>query len=875
MTIRAHGLVQGVGFRPTVWRLAQQHGLRGHVLNDGEGVLILAIGVPDRLQRFLDDLKSQPPVLARIDGLICEPAMFQDIPCGFTILASATGSVTTGILPDASTCADCLAEIFDPVARRYRYPLTNCTHCGPRLTIQERIPYDRSGTTMSRFALCPACAAEYENPRDRRFHAQPIACHACGPKVWLERTDHNQIAIQALTRLDAVDAACTLLQQGRIVAIKGLGGMQLACDATREEAVSRLRRKKARDGKPFALMARDLRVIRDYCEVSEQEQSLLESPAAPMVILERRLSTGLAHIIHDGSSRNRQGATRDGHTEAPAAEAHLKQYVEAASDEPARQHADKPHAGLSQPGHPLLPDSNGSHGGCSRSGHELCGLEPELPSTIAPSVAPGLRTLGFMLPNTALHHLLLQRMDHPIVLTSGNRSDEPQWIDNEEAKAHLGDMADSFLLHDRPIAHRVDDSVVKVMGGAARIFRRSRGYAPAPILLPFGFAEALPVLALGGELKSTFCLLQDGRAILSHHIGDLNDPLTLADYQRAMAQYRRLFVHSPAVLAIDRHPEYRSSKIGRELAATERSTLREVQHHHAHIAACLAEHGVPLEHPPVLGIALDGLGYGDDGTFWGGEFLLADYRTAKRVATFRPVALLGGEQAIREPWRNTYAHLMATFGWECFARHYGGLDLHRYLAGKPRALLDRMIARGINSPLASSCGRLFDAVAAAVGICRDRAGYEGQAAVELEQQVDRRTLEEEDEASAYPFAISSLKETELPALDPSAMWKALLDDLLRRTPVSTMAARFHKGLARAICAVADQATRGEDGGRAIRQVALSGGVFQNQTLFELVVTGLEALGVHVLAHSEIPCNDGGLALGQAVIAAAQQVPCGQ
>ena len=323
-------------------------------------------------------------------------------------------------------------------------------------------------------------------------------------------------------------------------------------------------------------------------------------------------------------------------------------------------------------------------------------------------------------------------------------------------------------------------------------------------------------------------------------------------------------------LVFDRHPEYLSSKLGRELAATETITLREVQHHHAHIAACLAENGIPHEHPPVLGIALDGLGYGDDGTLWGGEFLLADYRTARRVGTFKPMALLGGEQAIKEPWRNTYAHLMTALGWARFAKNYGELDLYRYLADKPRALLDGMIARCINSPMASSCGRLFDAVAAAIGICRDRAGYEGQAAVELEQQVDRRTLEEEEDR-VYPFAMPFLKETKLPYLDPSAMWEALLDDLLLKTPISVMAARFHKGLARAICAMADQATRGEGGERAVRQVALSGGVFQNQVLSELVATGLEALGFQVLSHRQVPCNDGGLALGQAVIAAAQEL----
>ncbi|MDI3461566.1 MAG: Acylphosphate phosphohydrolase / [NiFe] hydrogenase metallocenter assembly protein HypF [Nitrospira sp.] len=778
--IRVRGLVQGVGFRPAVWRLAQEHWLRGHVLNDGQGVRIYAIGTPEQLQRFMADLKEHPPTLARIVEVVSEPASFQDIPPDFTIIESGSGEVTTGVVPDAATCQECLREILDPFARRYRYPFTNCTHCGPRLTIQDKIPYDRSGTTMSAFPMCSSCEAEYQDPNDRRFHAQPIACHACGPKVWLERADGKPIAVEALTMLDAVDAACTLLQKGRVVAIKGLGGVQLACDATQEEAISRLRRLKARGGKPFALMAREVQIIHRYCEVSEQEVALLESPAAPIVILKTR------------------------------AEANL-----------------------------------------------------------APSVAPGMRTLGFMLPNTPLHHLILRRMDRPIVLTSGNRSDEPQWIDNEQAKVHLGEMAEYFLLHDRGIAQRVDDSVAKVMGGTARMFRRSRGYAPSPVVLPPGFDETPRVLAMGGELKNTFCLIRDGHAVLSHHIGDLEDALTQADYRRALGHYRELFAHVPQMLTIDRHPDYLSSKIGREMAADQGLPLCEVQHHHAHIAACLAENGIPIDHPPVLGVALDGLGYGDDGTLWGGEFLLADYRTCTRVGTFKPVRMLGGEQAVKEPWRNTYAHLMAEMRWARFAMNYDDLDLYHYLAHKPRAMLDQMLARGINSPQASSCGRLFDAVAAAVGICRDRVSYEGQAAVELEQVVDQSALEQEDVASAYPFTIPYLKGTKLPYIEPLAMWQALLGDLILNTPLPVMAARFHKGLAKALCAMVDQVTRLEDGGRTVHEVALSGGVFQNQILFELVKSRLEGMGYCVFSHAQVPANDGGLALGQAVIAAAK------
>ncbi len=537
LNIRINGLVQGVGFRPTVWRLARQHQIRGHVLNDGRGVHIYAIGAADGLQNFLAELKKQPPRLGRIDTIISEPAPIEELPPDFNILRSRSSAVTTGIVPDAATCPDCLQEVLDPFARRYRYPFTNCTHCGPRLTIQEHIPYDRSGTTMSRFAPCLACEAEYHNPADRRFHAEPIACHVCGPKAWLERPDGNPVVIDALSMMDAVDAACTLLQRGHIIAVKGLGGIQLACDATQEETVSRLRQAKAREAKPFALMARDINVIRQYCEVTVQEAALLQSAAAPIVLLK-----------------------------------------------------------------------------CRREVH------------VAPSVAPRSHTLGCMLPNSPLHHLMLRRMERPIVLTSGNQSDEPQWIDNDSGKAHLGHMADFFLLHNRAIAQRVDDSVIKVMGGIPRVFRRSRGYTPIPILLPGGFHQAPPILAMGGELKNTFCLLKDGQAMLSHHIGDLEDALTQADFRRALGHYADVFQHVPEVVAVDRHPEYQSTKMGRSLSAERGIGLCEIQHHHAHIAACLAENGIPFAHPPVLGIALDGLGYGDDGQLWGGEFLVADYR---------------------------------------------------------------------------------------------------------------------------------------------------------------------------------------------------------------------------------------------------------
>lgn len=818
--IRVRGAVQGVGFRPTVWRLAQEHGLHGWVSNDGQGVVIHASGAASAVEAFVKALPHRAPPLARIETIERETIAESPETVGFHIVASDGGKVRTGVVADAATCPECLAEINDPHARRHRYPFTNCTHCGPRLSIIEAIPYDRAATTMREFPLCPECAAEYAKPADRRFHAQPIACPVCGPKVWLESADGQPVGDKAagpnqlhhvhyaiptfaqpghgsgvargsnttrpqprLTALDDIDAACTLIERGYILAIKGLGGFQLACDAGNAAAVSRLRLRKQRERKPFALMARDRDVVRRYCTLSEAEAELLGSPAAPIVILDR-------------------------------------------------------------------------HG----------------PEQLATDVAPGMATLGFMLPNTPLHHLLLQRLTRPIVLTSGNLSDEPQCIDNADARDRLCGIADFFLMHDRGVARRVDDSVLRVMAGAPRVLRRARGYAPASIRLPDGFAAAAPVLAMGGELKNTFCLLREGEAILSHHMGDLSDARCLDDYRQSVASYQALFEHDARTIAVDQHPEYLSRKLGVATAEERGVACVEVQHHHAHIAACMAENGIALDSPSVLGIALDGLGYGNDGTMWGGEFLLADYRHSQRVASLKPSAMPGGAQAIYEPWRNTYAQLMNIMRWEHFAERYGELDLCRFLDTKPRDLLDSMIARGLNSPLASSCGRLFDAVAAAAGVCPERALYEGQAAVEFETLIDRDVLVRESDALAYPFAIRHAGSDGLSTLDPSPMWHALLGDLQRAKPVPVISARFHKGLAIGIVEMVSRINalgRAQPNGPTRRTVALSGGVFQNRVLLEQVVTRLEHRGFRVITHHQTPFNDGGLALGQAVVAAAQ------
>lgn len=778
--IRVRGRVQGVGFRPTVWRIARELGLNGEVLNDADGVLVRVAGSERDVARFIERMEADRPPLGRIDGVETRP-FDGALPHEFRIAESVGGEPRTEVTPDAAICPACAAEVLDPFARRYRYAFTNCTHCGPRFSIVTGIPYDRQQTTMAVFPMCPDCQAEYEDPADRRFHAEPIACHVCGPKARLIRFDGRAVSFDQHSMLDDVDAVCGLLQKGEIVAIKGLGGYQLACDATNAETVARLRRLKHRDAKPFALMARDLEIIGRYCTVNDDATRALTSPEAPIVILP---SDGPEHL-------------------------------------------------------------------------------PE-------AIAPGLRTLGFMLPTTPLHVLILRRMNRPVVMTSGNLSDEPQVITEAAAHERLSAIAPYALVHDREIANRIDDSVVTIMDGRARVVRRARGYAPAPIKLPPGFEQVPDLLAFGGELKATFCLVKDGEAILSQHQGDLENPETYDDYRKNLGLYATLLHHAPHALVADKHPEYLSTKLARARAQDESLPLIEVQHHHAHVAACLAENAYPLDGAPVLGIVLDGLGLGDDGTIWGGEFLLADYRSYERLGTFKPVPMPGGASAVREPWRNLYAHLRAEMGWAHFTMNFQELALHAELAQKPRATLDAMMKNGVNTPLGSSCGRLFDAVSAALGLAGDVQAYEGEAAAKLEAIVDEDTLLHEDEALAYPLNIPALRGSGLPYIEPLAMWNAIFGDLILDTPVPVVAARFHKGLAKAIAAMTRKLARRDSlEGARFDTVALSGGCFQNRILFEQVVRRLEADGFTVLSHACVPANDGGLALGQAAIGAAR------
>ncbi len=788
--LRVRGVVQGVGFRPLVWRRARALELVGSVWNDRTGVEIEAWGTESALAQLEADLLRNPPPLARIDGIERRSLESQAPRADFVIAKGPPGSpgspgsprssgtrprATTAVAPDAATCELCLAEVRDPLERRFRYPLANCTACGPRFSITRALPYDRCHTTMEPFPLCTECAREYADPGDRRFHAQPVACHVCGPQVLLERTD-DRVCSSAVP--DAMAELGRLLQQGELVAIQGIGGFHLACDATRSDSVERLRARKRRPHKPLALMARDLEVVRRYAHVSTQEQQLLSSPAAPIVLLETR--------------------------------------------------ADGPAGAL-----------------------------------LAPGVARGLPLSGFMLPHAPLQHLMLADMERPLVMTSGNLSEAPPCTQVADARRRLAPIADWIVTHGRAIENRVDDSVVRVMAGSPRLLRRSRGYAPAPLPLPPGFEDAPGVLAQGADLKNTFCLLGQGQAVVSQHIGDLADARVHDDYTTQLALLERLFDQRPEVIAVDLHPDYASSAVGRSRARAEGLALEPVQHHHAHVAACLFEHGVPHAHPPVLGVALDGLGFGADGALWGGEFLLADYTRCERRGSFKPVALLGGDRAAREPWRNTLAQLLADMGWPAFERDYAGLELASYLAQKPIPTLARMAP---GAPTASSCGRLFDAVAAAVGVCREAPSYEGQAACELEGLVDAEALLAVGEDAAYPFAIRRPHADGLPRVEPSGLWSALLADLRRGTPPGVIAARFHRGLAQVLARMVAELSSG-----VVDTVVLSGGVFANRTLLELLLRDLEPIGLRVLHHRLVPCGDGGLSLGQAAVAAARQL----
>jgi len=757
--LRVRGVVQGVGFRPFVWHLARELGLRGEVSNDGEGVLIAAWGAPHALDALTRRLAEEAPPLAHVASV--EPLPLPEgraAPEAFRIVPSGTEGQGALIPPDAATCPACLAEVHDPAQRRHHHPFANCTHCGPRLTIAHGMPWDRAQTSMAAFPLCPDCAAEYADPADRRFHAQPIACPACGPRLWIEDAQGHEIPGAALAH------AAHMLREGAVLAIKGLGGFHLACDAAHGAAVAALRTGKARDAKPFALMA-SLDQARAWCAVSPEAEALLAGPAAPIVLLPRRADV-------------------------------------------------------------VVPEA----------------------------LAPGQDHLGVMLPATPLHHLLLEAFGGPLVMTSGNRGGEPQVIDNEAARERLGGLAQGFVMHDRAIVNRLDDSVLALdEEGQVMPLRRARGYVPSAIPLPF--ADLPPTLAMGGELKASFALIRGSEAIVGPHVGDLEQAAVLGDYRAMLALYRQIFAFTPEVIAVDAHAGYLSTQLGEAMAAECGARLVRVGHHHAHMAACMADNGVRDGEDPVLGLLLDGLGLGDDGALWGGEVLVGGYRHAQRVDGLAAVPLIGGAAAMREPWRNLLAQLVHAFGPDWRA-HAGPVMAHlppdADQADSRLRLAEAMIAGGTNCPPCSSAGRLFEAVAAALGLHAGRQTFEGQAAMALE-------------VLARPFVAG---ETAYRAQSPrlsgrmgADLWRPVLADCADGLAPGRIAARFHLTLADALAdSVAEQ-------GRAGQRVALSGGVMQNRVLLAALRQALRARGFVPLAHRQVPANDGGLALGQGVIAA--------
>jgi hydrogenase maturation protein HypF len=776
--IHITGIVQGVGFRPFVYGLAGRLGLKGWVRNTSAGVDIEVDGDPDSMEAFIQGLQMEAPPLAVIEEVKFTAQPAQGFSSFEIIHSQPIEGAFQPISSDICVCCDCLNEMRAPADRRFRYPFINCTNCGPRFTIITGIPYDRPNTSMATFEMCLECSAEYSDPLDRRFHAQPVACPVCGPAVWVEPLQQNGA--------DPLAVVQSWLSEGKIVAIKGLGGFHLACDASNPRSVQRLRELKLRVDKPFALMMPDLETVEVHCATTQPERQLLESRERPVVILSRRPT-----------------------------------------------------------------------------------------STVSRQVSPGQDTLGVMLPYTPLHYLLFEPVpaggiEPPkvLVMTSGNLSEEPIATDNEEARSRLASLADGFLMHDRPIWVRCDDSVLRINepgqgtpskhSHTAHFYRRSRGYAPIPISLSW---KNPVILAVGGELKNTFCFTHERNAILSHHIGDLENFETLNSFQDGIQHFERLFLLKPQALAYDLHPDYLATRYALARAEQEQLPSTGVQHHHAHIAACMADNDLPPG-SVVIGVALDGTGYGSDGAIWGGEFLLAGYQAStehglgpsgfRRLAHMSYMPLPGGDASIRTPARTALAYL-----WQAGIEWHAGLPSTGAFKAQELDVLCAQLEQRINTPLTSSMGRLFDAVASLAGV-RQKINYEAQAAVELEAMADP------DEEGEYPFEILRPEDgNACYRIDPAPLLGQVVKDIQQKHPAGAISARFHNGCARLIAQVC-QNLRQESG---INGIALSGGVWHNTVLLKKSAALLEQDGFTVYLHNRVPTNDGGLALGQAVIAA--------
>jgi hydrogenase maturation protein HypF len=759
--VLVRGVVQGVGFRPFVYRLASEEELSGSIANDTDGVAIEIEGLASRVALFLERLRQEAPPLARIDSITAIDAKATGDK-GFHIVASEShGRVSTGIPADAATCPDCLRELLDPDDRRFRYPFLNCTNCGPRFTITRRIPYDRPQTSMAQFPMCPACQSEYDDPLNRRFHAQPNACWECGPRVWLESADGG-----AITAADPILETIGRLMDGQVIAIKGIGGFHLSVDATNEEGILRLRQRKQRYGKPLAVMVRDVDRAKALCEIGAEEERLLQIAARPIV---------LAQLREDAE--------------------------------------------------------------------------------IAPSVAPGIPWLGVFLPYAPLQHLLFADVRvKALVMTSANLSEEPIAIDNVEARRRLGGIADAFLMHDREILQRCDDSVAAVVDGARQLIRRARGFVPLAIPLPL---NSPPLLAVGGHLKSVFALARGRFAYQSQHLGDLENLTGLEFFKESLAHLSHTFEIEPEVVVHDMHPGYLSTSWSKEFASERGQRLIGVQHHHAHVAGCMAEHGLAC---PVIGLALDGTGYGIDGRIWGGEVLISKPGSFERFAHLDYVPMPGGEAAVREPGRMAFGHLQAA-GFDM------GESAILEISGtgvKEAPVLSRMIARGINSPLTSSLGRLFDAVAAVV-LRRFEVDYEAQAAIELEGiAVDASESLDVEAPYKIEFVDGNWGRREATRISTAPIWKSIIGDLNEGMTQAAISASFHTSIAHAFV----EAARRARSATGIEVVALSGGCMHNRRLTKLLRMGLERDGFRVYQHRNVSPGDGGLSYGQLAVAGA-------
>jgi len=747
MKIDIRGIVQGVGFRPFVYNLAREYHLLGYVRNDASGVSIEVEGEKSRIEEFIFKINAEPPPLAEIFELKrhnIEPVGYDD----FIIRESEDQEKKfVPISPEIATCSDCLAELFDPNDPRYRYPFINCTNCGPRFTIVKDIPYDRKYTTMAPFKMCGMCQEEYNDPKDRRFHAQPNACPACGPSLTLLNDK-----LKKIETLDVISEVCRLLRDGKIIAIKGLGGYHLACDALNPDAVLKLRSRKYREYKPFAIMVSDIETAKRVCYVNKDEERLLKTTVRPVVLLRKK---------------------------------------------------------------------------------------PDCP--VAEDVAPYQKYHGIMLPYTPLHHLIVAESGLVLVMTSGNISSEPIVYENKEAFKRLKNIADFYCIHNRKIHIRTDDSVSRIWQGNETILRRARGFAPFPLLLKFKFKEK--VLACGAELKNSFCLARDNFVFMSHHIGDLENLETLTSFEEGIDHFKRIFNIEPTLIAYDLHPEYLATKYALSL-----QNIRKigVQHHHAHIVSCMVDNDIDGE---VIGVSFDGTGYGTDGKIWGGEFLLCDYARFERVGHLEYTPLPGGEKAIIEPWRMAASILYKIYNNNMLDLE---IDFVRELDRDKWTIIKKMIHKGINSPMTSSMGRLFDAVSALVGI-RKKIYYEGQAAIELEMAAG-------EEASGYPFDLQELDGNTLILIEP--IFRGIVSDLELGVSVASISSKFHNTIAKIILnmCLKIRKTSGLD------RVALSGGVFQNSLLLENTYVLLDKNNFKVFTQHRVPPNDGGIALGQVVIA---------